>query len=83
MNYFFSGCGGAARVSGISFTKSLQSEFFFIKNSNLTKKKFWLLEEEGVGMWQGEVIFFSKESKSEFFFFSEAVKVIRTIPWMH
>ena len=63
MNYFFSGCGGgggAARVSGISFTKSLQSEFFYIKNSNLTKKKFWLLEEEGVGMWQGEVIFFFK-----------------------
>ena len=32
----------------ISYTKNLESEFFFIKNPNLTKK-IWRLGGEGVG----------------------------------
>ena len=32
-----------------SFTKNLESEFFFIKNPNLKKKKFWRVGGEGVG----------------------------------
>ena len=46
----------AARISEISFTKNPESEFFFIKNPNLTKKKKkknmagW---RRGGGVWLG------------------------------
>ena len=44
----------AARISEISFTKNPESEFFFIKNPNLTKKKkkkkYGGLEERGWGV---------------------------------
>ena len=46
-----------------SYSKNPESEFFFIKNPNLTKK-IWRLGGEGVGVWLKLVIFFS-ESKSE------------------
>ena len=36
-----------------SYTKNLESEFFFIKNPNLTIKKFWRSGGKGVGVWQG------------------------------
>ena len=54
---------------------------FFIKNPNLTKKKFWWVGGEGVGVGWGKCFFF-KESKSGkklllffFLFFFEGVKV--------
>ena len=39
-----------------SYTKNPESEFFFINNPNLTKKKkkkFWRMGGEGVGVWLG------------------------------
>ena len=36
-----------------SYTKNTESEFFFIKKPNLTKKKFWPFGGEGVGVWLG------------------------------
>ena len=41
-----------------SYTKNKESEFSFIKKPNLTKKKFWRLGGEGVGVWLGLVFFF-------------------------
>ena len=42
-----------------SYTKNKESEFSLIKKPNLTKKKFWRLGGEGVGVWLGLVFFFS------------------------
>ena len=39
----------AARISKISYTKNLESEYFFIKNPNLTKKKILAVGRGGVG----------------------------------
>ena len=37
-----------------SFTKNLDSEFFYKESkSNKTKKKIWRLGGEGVGVWLG------------------------------
>ena len=36
-----------------SFTKNPDSDFFYIKNPNLTIKKFWRVGGEGVGVWLG------------------------------
>ena len=38
------GAGVAARISEFSYTKNLESEVFFIKNPNLTKKKILALD---------------------------------------
>ena len=36
-----------------SYTKNLESEFFFIKNPNLTKKKKKIWRLGGEGVWLG------------------------------
>ena len=49
----------------ISFTKTPESDFFFIENPNLTKKK-------KIGRWEGRgwgCGCFSKSEKNFFFFF--------------
>ena len=55
------GGGKAARINEFSYTKDMESEFFFYKESESNKKKILAI---GRG---GSVIFFlfSKESKSE------------------
>ena len=61
----------AARISEFSYTKNLESDFFFIKNPNLTKKIMAVGRDGGGDVARVSVFFcfffflFSKESKSE------------------
>ena len=40
-----------------SYTKNTESDFFLIKKSNLTKKKFWQLGWEGWGVARVSIFF--------------------------